>query len=81
MTFSFKKLGFLVLLKFPVFLHGNVIGNTSVIKVSFNPLHLLLRINKFTSLTSKIQITYLRVKQESWRRSQVFFFQSFKRVS
>lgn len=36
----------LVLLEFPVFFHSSVIGNPSVPKVSFIPLHLLFGINK-----------------------------------
>lgn len=36
----------LILLEFPVFFHNSVIGNPSVLKVSFIALHLLFRINK-----------------------------------
>lgn len=54
MTFSFKKARVLVLLEFPVFLHSSVTGNPSVRNVSFNPLHLLLGINK---LVYKLEIS------------------------
>lgn len=41
-----SKAWVLVPLEFPVFFHSRVIGNPSVLKVSFIPLHLLFRINK-----------------------------------